>query len=227
MEKTDGVFGEARTFISDEEQDKIDVKSMYKILEEEIVPKYYNLCGTSKIPTNWIKYMKNSITSTAGKFSSHRMLVDYLEKIYMPLITLNEKHFKDISKVEKFLEWKNELKNTFGSIKISQENEVENTKMSAGEEIKVEITVDFKNTSPKDCIVQAYIVRIKDGKEQIEHIKDIELQNSKKISDNTYKYTGKISIEDGGNFAYTYRVLPKHEMLISPSELDLAVWYIK
>lgn len=219
-------IGVARQFVSEEEQDKIDVKSMYKTLEKEIVPKYYNISGSDKISHEWIKYMKNSITSTAGQFSSHRMLIDYLEKIYMPLIQLNEKYFKDINKVENLVEWKKNISTNFANIQVIEEKAVENIKMNAGEEIPVEISVDFKEIDPKYCIVQAYIASVKeDGK--IEHIQDIELKQGKKISENTFKYEGKISINDGGNFAYTYRVLPRHDMILSSQELDTVVWYIK
>ena len=34
-------------------------------------------------------------------------------------------------------------------------------------------------------------------------------------------------MNDGGNYAYTFRVIPKHEMLINEQDLDLAKWLIK
>ena len=42
--------------------------------------------------------------------------------------------------------------------------------------------------------------------------------------DKTYLYKGKIELSTGGNYGYTFRVVPKHEMLIESNDLDLVKW---
>ena len=39
-----------------------------------------------------------------------------------------------------------------------------------------------------------------------------------------YQFTAKIELSTGGNYGYTFRVMPKHEMLIEPANLDLIKW---
>lgn len=58
------------------EQDDHDLKSLYKILLEEVIPTYYN--NREK----WIDMMRNSINSTRYEFSMERMLKEYYEKLY-------------------------------------------------------------------------------------------------------------------------------------------------
>lgn len=43
----------------------------------------------------------------------------------------------------------------------------------------------------------------------------------------TYKYEIKIELKTGGNFGYTFRVMPKHEMLLEPANLNLVKWITK
>lgn len=42
-----------------------------------------------------------------------------------------------------------------------------------------------------------------------------------------YKYSAKISLETGGNYGYTFRVMPVHEMLLDSENLDLVKWIEK
>ena len=45
--------------------------------------------------------------------------------------------------------------------------------------------------------------------------------------DGTYKYEAVLDLKTGGNFGYTFRVMPKHEMLLDSENLDLVKWITK
>src|SRR5690606_34385801 len=55
--------------------------SIYRLLEEQIVPTFYEQDGNG-IPVKWVRCMKNAIASTAAPFSTRRMLKDYVRQIY-------------------------------------------------------------------------------------------------------------------------------------------------
>ena len=42
-----------------------------------------------------------------------------------------------------------------------------------------------------------------------------------------YSYTAKLSLASGGNYGYTFRVMPKHKMLLDSANLDLIKWITK
>ncbi len=74
---------------SDQElQDRIDSESLYKLLEEEIVPLYYDQ-DQNGVSTGWVKMMKESIKTNSPVFNTDRMLADYLTQVYAPGISLN------------------------------------------------------------------------------------------------------------------------------------------
>jgi starch phosphorylase len=64
-------------------QDAADAASLYRLLEEEIVPRFFDRDAHS-LPRHWIETMKNSIESVVAPFSAHRMVRDYVEKMYIP-----------------------------------------------------------------------------------------------------------------------------------------------
>lgn len=61
----------------------------------------------------------------------------------------------------------------------------------------------------------------------MKYLKSEELTLVSKNDDGTYTYQGDIKINNGGNFVYTFRVLPKHEMILDIEDMDLSKWYMK
>lgn len=61
--------------------DGSDAQKIYHLLEEKIIPRYYNMSENS-IPVEWVKLMKESIKSNAAEFSARRMVRQYVEKFY-------------------------------------------------------------------------------------------------------------------------------------------------
>lgn len=69
---------------SDQElQNRIDAESLYRLLEEEIVPLYYDR-DASGLACGWIAKMKASIITNSPKFNTDRMIAEYVAKVYAP-----------------------------------------------------------------------------------------------------------------------------------------------
>jgi len=64
-------------------QDWADALDLYRILEEEVVPRYYGR-GTDGLPHGWLELMKRAISTTIWRFSTTRMLHEYAELLYLP-----------------------------------------------------------------------------------------------------------------------------------------------
>jgi alpha-glucan phosphorylase-like protein len=64
-------------------QDWADAQDLYRLLETEIVPAYYDR-GADGIPTRWIDLMRRSMATTLWRFSTTRMLQQYAEQLYLP-----------------------------------------------------------------------------------------------------------------------------------------------
>jgi len=68
-----------------EEEDKSDAETLYSILEQQVVPLYYNR-DRGGVPREWIAMVKRSIQSIIPVFNTRRMLKEYCEKMYLPAI---------------------------------------------------------------------------------------------------------------------------------------------
>jgi glycogen phosphorylase len=61
--------------------DDADAESLYRVLEEEVVPLYYTK-DERGLPAKWIAMMKHAIKTLVPAFNSDRMVAEYAERIY-------------------------------------------------------------------------------------------------------------------------------------------------
>ena len=208
-----------------EVQDNEDSESLYSTLEKKIVPTYYNQ-NEDGISEKWLEMMKESISSTGGKFSTSRMLVDYMEKLYIPLCNLTNKYYTDLGKVTEFNEWKKEVSSNWNNIIISQEDEhnINNKVIDAGNTITVSCKVKLPNIDKDNIQVQVYCGEILDnGKLDNVTITNMTLKDSND-TEKIYSYEAKVTLKTGGNYGYTFRVMPQNKMLLDSENLDLVKW---
>lgn len=76
-------FGDAESESSRAEQDRFDAESLYEVLENQVIPLYYER-DASNLPIKWIEMMKASIRELSRRFHSDRMLKEYVERYYLP-----------------------------------------------------------------------------------------------------------------------------------------------
>ena len=66
------------------EQDAVDIASMYDTLEKEIIPLYYANRSADNLPNEWVGMIKESIKTLTPQFSTRRMLKEYMSLMYLP-----------------------------------------------------------------------------------------------------------------------------------------------
>jgi starch phosphorylase len=76
-------IGTTKEYDSAEEQDWADAMSLYELLEQEVVPLFYNR-DQDGVPRGWVELMREAIKSNAPQFSMRRMLADYTQDLYVP-----------------------------------------------------------------------------------------------------------------------------------------------
>ena len=65
--------------------DAADAAALYRLLEEEIVPAYYDR-DAHGVPHRWLGVVKESIRTVAPRFSARRMVKEYVERMYAPAL---------------------------------------------------------------------------------------------------------------------------------------------
>ena len=220
-------IGTNAEYSSYEEQDKADSESMYYTLENKIIPTYYDR-DRNGISKRWMEIMKESIISTGGKYSTARMLVDYTEQLYMPLCNLTKKYYTDLNNVAEFNSWKQDMYSNWKDIQIEQlDDNADNITVDAGSQIEVRAVVTLPNIKPEYIRTEVYYGKFLDDG-TVEDVKIIPMKLERAEEDNKkYYYVAKIDLVSGGNYGYTFRVMPQNEMILDSANLDLIKWIEK
>lgn len=226
-DQTNGwTIGTNAEFTSYEEQDLADSESLYNTLENKIIPLYYEN-REENIPNNWVEIMKNSIITTGGKYSTQRMVIDYTNKMYIPLCNLYNTYYSNLESVAEYSQWKSELNNSWNDIEIKQLNNLSDISMDVGNKINVECEVKLPNIKVENIEAQVYYGKIAENG-MVDNIEIIPMKlKAKNETKKVYTFEAKIELTTGGDYGYTFRVMPKHEMLLESSDLNLIKWITK
>jgi len=75
-------IGNGRTHVNQEIQDQRDADSLMRVLQEEVVPLYYDR-DVDDLPQEWIKRMKRGVSTLGWRFNADRMVMDYVLHTYI------------------------------------------------------------------------------------------------------------------------------------------------
>jgi len=204
-------------------QDDVEANALYDLLEQQIVPLYYNR-DSEGIPRGWIDKMKNAIRLNCPHFNTARMVRDYAMQAYFPasdrhraLVTDNYAAARDLAR------WKAHLFEHWYEIKIEDIDISEPADIQVNQTISVKARLRLGALTPADVQVELYQGtvsaegEIADGQPVVmEYQGDDQHQNS--------IYTINICYNSSGLQGLSLRVLPKNEYLSSPYEPGLILW---
>ncbi len=85
--------------LDEQAQDDHDANVLYDVLEEQVIPLFYQ-CDQDRIPHGWVSIVKNAIRTNGPEFSARRMLKEYVDKFYVPLLDSNSELSDRVGSIE-------------------------------------------------------------------------------------------------------------------------------
>lgn len=219
------VIGDDTPYDNEHFQDDADSQSLYSLLEKQIIPMFYER-DEAGIPREWVKMMKNSIQSLTPAFGTHRMVQDYTRNFYVPCIDRVRKiHETDFSLVRELSSWKQHISRGWSQVMVIPDRDgsslIEQNAKS-GETLTISTVVQLGELSPSDVAVELYYGPI--SANQINQGESVEMNISGQLDSSTYRYTATLTIIDGGEYGYTFRVYPRHALLYNRFDMPFMKW---
>lgn len=216
-------IGRGEEYTNYEEQEIIESGALYDVLEQQIIPMFYYRKQGNRLPDKWVAFMKNSISTIAGNFSSQRMVKDYSNVFYIPAL----KNYQNLisnngAKAVKLKEWKDTIRNQWDTVDIISVEMKENGEYYVGKPISVQAIVSLGNLTTDDVDVQVYYGTVNSNNE-IEKPNFVSL-NLSKSQGNIHYYEGTYICSDTGKQGFTIRVLPKHPLIVDSTDLYRCCW---
>ena len=211
---------EKRTYQDQGQQDRLDAATIYSLLENEIVPLYFNKNYKGYSP-EWIDRIKRSIGHIAPHFTMKRQLDDYISRLYVPEAKRSHELSKDnFALARKIVTWKEEVAAKWDSVEVLNveisDGFVGTPSVGTGDTIFVKCVIDTKGIGDS---LGVEIVKYREHDGQSEFAGTVPLEIVKRDGD-IYTYEHKCALENVGSFRYSIRMYPKNDLL--PHRMDFA-----
>ncbi|HQB69692.1 MAG TPA: alpha-glucan family phosphorylase, partial [Paludibacteraceae bacterium] len=209
---------EKRTYDNQEHQDQLDAATIYSLLENEIIPLYFAK-NTKGLSPEWIATIKKSIAEITPRFTTKRMMDDYIERFYTPLAKrsayLSANNF---AKAKEMAAWKRNVAAHWDEIELlSLEVKNQNYQpIEVGDHYDITAQIDTKGLNDNGIGIELVITyQDAKGKTHVSEVKEFDLVK-REGSVLVYKLDYKLS--QGGTYKYAFRMFPKHTDL--PHRMD-------
>ncbi len=215
-------IGRGEEYTDFEYQDRVEAQALYSILEQEVVPLFYDR-GPDNLPRGWIAMMKNSIEWLSPQFSSTRMVKEYAERFYLPAAEHYARLSRgDFQKAKELVSWKACVTDAWQQVRVDSVRELRANSLTVGQELGVEARVALGSLQPSDVRVEAYFGRLGPD-EQILGGTPIELEWVRSEG-SLHAYRAALPTPNSGRHGFAVRLIPQREDVLIPNEMPLIKW---
>ena len=210
-----------RTYQNQGYQDQLDAATIYSLLENEILPLYYNR-NAQGFSEGWIKTIKNSIATIAPHYTMKRQLDDYYDKFY----TKEAANFKKLSannnKLAKELAaWKETVAQRWDSIRVVSKDDSVLYGAETGKKYTLRYVIDEQGLNDA---VGLELISIKTDKNGEEHIFSKREFTMVGREGNNYTFEATFEPNVAGAFKSCVRMYPKNENLVYREDFCYVKW---
>lgn len=213
-----------RTFENQVFQDDLDATTIYSILENEIIPRFFekNELG---VPTGWVAYVKNSIARIAPEFTTRRMINDYGDRFYQPMFErLKNLKAGDCRLVRELAGWKRRVYAGWSSVQVLSCNmpDIAHKELGIGEHYVVEVLLDLQRLAGVELGLEMVIAE--PGDDEFPPILHVEPFKEEKREGSQVRYRLDYKLNLPGSYKFGIRMFPKHEALPHKQDFGLVRW---
>ncbi len=213
---------EKRTYQNQGYQDQLDAATIYSMLENEIIPLYYNK-NKKGISEGWIKVIKNSIAQIAPHYTMKRQLDDYYDKFYIK----EAKRFKELSKNDNALAkeialWKESVAERWDAISVvSAETSHSIHNLNEGEKYVLRYVIDEQGLDDAIGLEKVNVATDVNGQEYIYSIEPLAMV---KRDGNRYTFEAELAPRQPGIYKSAVRMYPKNDKLPHRQDFCYVKW---
>lgn len=210
-----------RTYQNQGYQDKLDAATIYSLLENEILPLYYNR-NAQGFSEGWIKTIKNSIATIAPHYTMKRQLDDYYDKFYIKEAANFKKLSANNNKLAKELAaWKETVAQRWDSIRVVSKDDSVLYGAETGKKYTLRYVIDEQGLNDA---VGLELISIKTDKNGEEHIFSKREFTMVGREGNNYTFEATFEPNVAGAFKSCVRMYPKNENLVYREDFCYVKW---
>ncbi|HZT68955.1 MAG TPA: alpha-glucan family phosphorylase [Terriglobia bacterium] len=209
-------IGDGQEHDSDPEWDRRDAEQIYSLLENEIIPMFYQR-DVAGVPTAWIEKVRASMSRLTPRFSANRVVREYTETHYIARANAyRERIMSGTGALEGLVRWRREVERSWTHLRFGSLNVTSHDGLHI-----FNVQVYLHELSAEAVRVELY-ADATDGT----HAEVVEMKCAAPLvgASNAYQYTASVRATRPAN-DFTPRIVPYHPLALVPLECARILWY--
>jgi len=214
---------EKRTYENQAYQDQLDAATIYGLLENDIIPMYYNR-NKKGYSADWVKVIKNSISTIAPHYTMKRQLDDYFDRFYnREALRFKKLQEHDYRLAKDIALWKETVAERWDEIHVvSKDTSLLDTGGETGKEYTMRYVIDEQGL---DDAVGLELVSLKSNTSNDDHeVYSVRPFKVKGHEGNLYTFEAVIEPDVAGAFRSCVRMYPKNVNLPHRQDFCYVKW---
>ncbi|TWU21439.1 Glycogen phosphorylase [Novipirellula galeiformis] len=209
-------IGDGQEHGDDPAWDVIEAEQLYNVLENDVIPEFYDR-NEQGIPAKWLSRMRASMSQLTPQFSAVRTVREYTEQHYLPAATAYRNRSALGGTVgTNIVHWERSLREKWASLKFGDLRTVSND-----EEHDFEVDVYLDGLDPSFVRVELFADAVNDESTIRQEMTRTSMPEGANANWATYRAAVSATRPTTD---FTPRIVPKHESVNVPLELDLIRW---
>ena len=214
-------LAQKRTYQNQTYQDQLDAATIYSLLENDIIPLYYNR-GRKSYSAGWIKVIKNSIATIAPHYTMKRQLDDYYTKFYCK----EAARFKELSAnncalAKEIALWKENVAERWDAISMVQKDESALQDVATGKPVTLSYTIDEQGLNDAIGLELVTLDNNADSDLSIHKVYPFQMV---KQEGNLYSFKVTFEADEAGSYKWAVRMFPKNNLLPHRQDFCYVKW---
>jgi starch phosphorylase len=207
-------IGDGREHVGDPALDAVEAKTLYDLLEQEIVPEFYAR-NDKGMPSQWLGRIRESMAQLTPRFSAGRSVREYTEHHYLPAALGFRERASEKSRLGiDLLRWQKQIAEKWSAIRIVAMN----TETHDGQHF-FRVQISLGNLEPHELRVELYADAVRGGAP----VREVMTACQACPDPNSQTYLAKVSAARPAS-DFTPRVIPHHANASVPLEAEQILW---
>jgi starch phosphorylase len=190
-----------------EDQDGLHASAIYYLLENEIVPMFYD--RRTAVPSEWIRRTKQSIISIAPQFDARRMVTEYDRELYSPAhaaaIELRSNNFE---RARQRTAWAKKINAVWDRVRFVETGPTPTEPLTSGKTVPILAKIDLAGLNPDDVRVEVVWGHV-GSNGTLEHT-EVTVLKAMEQNGTATTYKKDLAPRQTGRLGYALRISPNH-----------------
>ena len=215
-------IGNGATYNSDEERDYVESLALYHCIKNEVVSLFYER-DSNDLPRRWIARMKASIRKLGSQFSTHRMLQEYTEQLYLPAHRAGSTFRADhCTRAQQFSSWRQMVEKAWSGVEIVSVS-MPDGNARVGDSIPLQVEVKLGNLPPQDVVVEVLCGKL-DSNDSLQGETIYRTEYQGPTDHTSHRFSIQLPCNESGQHGIAVRVRPDHPDQVRPFATECVCW---